>query len=312
MRQGVLVMSYGTPERLEDVAAYYTHIRRGDPPPRGLLDELVARYRAVGGPTALNEITRRQAAGLERGLAERGTPVPVYAGFKHVAPFVGEVVQRMVADGVERIVGFVLAPHYSLRSIAEYEDYARRACPPGRALDVIPSWHDHAGFVAFLARRLGEAIARAGAGSRVLFTAHSVPERVLEAGDPYRAQLLETCGLVARRAGIERWEFAFQSAGRTSERWLGPDVLDVIPRIAAQGARGVVVQAVGFVADHLEILYDLDVEARAAAKAAGLAYGRAAMPNDDPAFLDVLAAIVHERLERDPDGCLTIAGGSSG
>lgn len=297
MKQGVLAMSYGTPARIEDVGAYYTHIRRGTPPPPALLDELVARYRAVGGPTALNEITRRQAAGLERGLAERGAAVPVYTGFKHVAPFLGEVVERMVVDGVERIVGIVLAPHYSLRSIAEYEEYARRACPPGCALEVIPSWHDHPGFVDVLASRLRDAIARAVAGSRVLFTAHSVPERVLSAGDPYRDQLLETCGLVAGRAGVERWEFAFQSAGRTDERWLGPDVLDGISDLAAEGVPGVVLQAVGFVADHLEVLYDLDVEARAAAEASGLAYARAAMPNDDPEILAALSDVVFERLE---------------
>lgn len=292
MNRAVLVMSYGTPERLEDVEAYYTHIRRGSPPPAELLAELVERYRAVGGPTALNRITRDQAAGLERALAGRGIAVPVYTGFKHVAPFIGETVKRMAADGIDRAVGLVLAPHYSLRSIAEYAQYAEQAKPPGFELDVIPSWHDHPGFVDFLAGRLQDALARADGDATVVFTAHSVPERVLEVGDPYPAQLRETCELVAARVGVTRWEFAFQSAGRTADPWLGPDVLDLIARLAARGERGIVVQAIGFVADHLEILYDLDLEARQAAESRGLAFTRAAMPNEDPAFVAALADVV--------------------
>jgi len=292
MKRAVLAMSYGTPERLEDVEAYYTHIRRGSPPPPELLAELVERYRAVGGPTALNRITREQAAGLERALAGRGIELPVYTGFKHVAPFIGDTVRCMAADGIERAIGLVLAPHYSLRSIAEYASYAEEAKPPDLDLEVIASWHDHPGFVDFLAARLRDALARAGGEATVVFTAHSVPARVLEAGDPYPDQLRETCELVAARVGVTDWEFAFQSAGRTADPWLGPDVLDVLARLADRGARGVVVQAIGFVADHLEILYDLDFEARRAAESRGLAFTRAAMPNDDPAFIAALADVV--------------------
>ncbi len=296
MRRGVLVMAYGTPERLEDVESYYTHIRRGRPPSAELLEELVSRYEAVGGPTALNRITRAQAAGIARELARRGHAVTVYTGFKHVSPFVGDAVARMAADGIEAAVGLVLAPHYSLRSIAEYERYAEDARPQGLALEVIRSWHDDSGLVAYLAARLREACARSDGDSRVVFTAHSVPEPPEGLEDPYAKQLLETCELVAQAAGLEGWEFAFQSAGRTGDRWLGPDVLDTIATVADRGHRGVVLQAVGFVADHLETLYDLDVEARAAAEARGLCYTRAAMPNDDPAFVDVLANIVEARL----------------
>lgn len=292
MKRAVLAMSYGTPERLEDVEAYYTHIRRGSPPPPELLAELVERYRAVGGPTALNRITRDQAAGLEHALAGRGLELPVYTGFKHVTPFIGDTVRRMAADGIERAIGLVLAPHYSLRSIAEYASYAEEAKPPGLDLEVIASWHDHPGFVDFLAARLRDALARADGDATVVFTAHSVPARVLEAGDPYPDQLRETCELVAARAGVTDWEFAFQSAGRTADPWLGPDVLDVLARLADRGARSVVVQAIGFVADHLEILYDLDFEARRAAESRGLAFTRAAMPNADPAFIAALADVV--------------------
>lgn len=287
------MMAYGTPERPQDIAAYYTHIRRGSPPPPPLLTDLVARYEAVGGPTPLNRITRAQAEGLARALARRGREVPVYTGFKHVAPFVGEAVRTMAADGIERAVGLVLAPHYSLRSIAEYARYAEEARPAGLDLDVIPSWHDHPGLVAFLAERLRAALPCAGDRPAVVFTAHSVPPAQ---GDPYADQLEETAALVADAAGLESWEFAYQSAGRTSEAWLGPDVRDAIAAIAGRGASGVVVQAIGFVADHLEILYDLDVEARVAAQAGGLLFARAEMPNDDPAFLDLLAQVVEPRL----------------
>ena len=292
VKSGVLVMAYGTPERLEDVEAYYTHIRRGNPPSADQLSDLLRRYEAVGGPTALNRITRAQADGLSRALVARGRAAPVYTGFKHVAPFVGDAVGRMAADGIDRAVGVVLAPHYSLRSIAEYERYAEEARPPGLELEVIPSWYDDSGFVGFLAGRLREAQRRAGGPAEVVFTAHSVPARAIDQGDPYPAQLEEACELVASRAGVERWHLAYQSAGRTDEVWLGPDVLDVIESIADHGARGVVVQAIGFVADHLEILYDLDVEARQRAESRGLGFTRAAMPNDDPEFVAALADIV--------------------
>ena len=230
MKRGVLVMAYGTPERLEDVASYYTHIRRGSPPPPDLLADLLSRYEAVGGPTALNRITRAQADGVARVLSRRGHDVSVYTGFKHVPPFVGEAVARMAAEGIERAVGLVLAPHYSLRSIAEYERYAEEARPRDLALDVIRSWHDDPGLVAYLAARLRDALARSEGASRVVFTAHSVPEDPA-GGDPYAEQLQETSELVAVRAEVEDWEFAFQSAGRTADRWLKPDVLDSIDAI---------------------------------------------------------------------------------
>lgn len=289
-------MAYGTPERLEDVERYYTHIRRGNPPPAELLEELVSRYAAVGGPTALNRVTRAQADGIARELARRGHAVTVYTGFKHVSPFVGDAVARMAADGIDAAVGLVLAPHYSLRSIAEYERYAEDARPNGFVLDVIRSWHDDPGLVAYLAARLREALGRSDGDSRVVFTAHSVPEPPKGLDDPYAEQLLQTCELVAEAAGLEGWEFAFQSAGRTADRWLGPDVLATIAKVADGGHSGVVLQAVGFVADHLETLYDLDIEARRAAESRGLGYTRAAMPNDDPGFVDVLASIIESRL----------------
>ena len=236
VKSGVLVMAYGTPERLEDVGAYYAHPPRS-PPSADQLSDLLRRYEAVGGPTALNRITRAQADGLSRALVARGRAAPVYTGFKHVAPFVGEAVRQMAADGIDRAVGIVLAPHYSLRSIAEYERYAEEARPPGLELEVIPAWYDDTGFVGFLAGRLrSPAAGRRPRGSRL--HAHSVPARAIDQGDPYPAQLEEACELVASRAGVERWRLAYQSAGRTDEVWLGPDVLEVIESIADHGARG--------------------------------------------------------------------------
>lgn len=302
MSEGVLVMAYGTPRRLDEVEPYYTHIRRGSPPPPALLEELVGRYRAVGGPTRLNQITREQANGLAAALGARGLEVPVTVGFKHVAPFVGDSVRELAEAGITRVVGLVLAPHFSTRSIAEYERYARDAAPASLAVDVIPSWHDHPGLIAFLAGRLREALAGAGPDPHVLFTAHSVPERVLEGGDPYPGQLRETSVRVAQAAGVRRWSFAYQSAGRTTEPWLGPDVLDAIAELAGRGSSCVVVQSIGFVADHLEILYDLDLEARAAAERRGMRFLRVEMPNAHPEFVAVLADVTARRLTAPAEG----------
>ncbi len=296
MTSGLLVMSYGTPERLEDVEPYYTHIRRGNPPPEERLHELIERYRAVGGPTALNRITRRQATALKATLADRGTAVRLYVGFKHVAPFVGEVVEAMAADGITHAVGLVLAPHYSLRSIAEYQAYAEKKRRQEMTLEIVSGWHDHPGFITGLARRLRDALPRAGDGPHVVFTAHSLPAAVLDRGDPYPDQLRRTAHLVAKTVGLDGWSFAYQSAGRTDEPWLGPDILETIDELADLGERGVVVQSIGFVADHLEVLYDLDIEARELAERRGLAYARAMMQNDDPDFIDALATIVEDRL----------------
>jgi ferrochelatase len=296
MREAILLMSYGTPERIEDIEPYYTHIRRGDPPPPELLEELIERYRSVGGPTALNRITRLQGEALHEELHSRGFKAPVYVGFKHTDPFIGETVDDMTADGVERIVGLVLAPHYSLRSIAEYTEYAEKARPSSVELEVIPTWHDHPGFIRFLADRLQETVAGVADSSFVLFTAHSVPARVLERGDPYPDELHRTCELVADAVGVEKWAFAYQSAGRTADEWLGPDILDVIAEAGEKGQERITVQAIGFVADHLEVLYDIDIEAKQAAEEAGMTFARTAMPNDHPDFIHALADIVAARL----------------
>ena len=295
---GVLVMAYGTPKGPEGVEAYYTDIRGGKPPPTNLLDELKGRYAAIGGRSPLLQITTAQARGIEERLGVRA-----YLGQKHAAPFISEAVANMAADGVTHAVGLVLAPHFSTMSVADYEGRARAAAEAmgwQGSLNIIPSWHLEPGYLSWLGARVGEALDSLPRGSRdaatVVFSAHSLPERILERGDPYPDQLAATAAAVAAQIGLERWTVGWQSAGRTGQRWLGPDILEVISKLSANGAKGVVVCPCGFVADHLEVLYDLDIEARAAADELGLAFARTRSPNADPAFLDVVAAIVARRL----------------
>lgn len=292
--RGVLVMAYGTPAGIDDVERYYTDIRHGRPPSPGLLKELTDRYRAIGGRSPLLEITRAQARGLE----ERLDGARVYLGQKHSPPFIPDAIAAMAADGVSRAVGLVLAPHYSALSVG---DYARRATVAagesgweGR-LRMVESWHLEPGYIALIADRTREAIASLphDAGDPlVVFSAHSLPERILQNDDPYPEQLRATGEQVAAAAGLSEWRIGWQSAGRTSDRWLGPDILEIVSEEAEAGRRAIVVCPCGFVADHLEVLYDLDIEAAAAAAARGIAFTRTASPNDDPRFLDTLATVV--------------------
>lgn len=305
---GVLAMAYGTAAGPEDVERYYTDIRGGRPPPPEALAELRARYQAIGNRFPLTEITLAQARGLKEEL-ERVEPggFRVYVGMKHSPPFVRDAVARMREEGVERAVGLVLAPHYSRLSVGTYVERVRAAlaeAPGGPSFTFVESWHDHPPFVEFLASRVAEALARLPDEARdrsvVVFTAHSLPARVLDEGDPYAGQLEETAALVSARLGLAHVRTAWQSAGRTPEPWLGPDLGDVVEEVAAQGYRGVVVCPCGFVADHLEILYDLDIEAAGVARAAGLAFVRTESPNADPAFVRALAGVVLAHLGRLP------------
>jgi ferrochelatase len=295
MKRAVLVMAYGTPASLDDVEAYYTDIRGGRAPSRELIDELTARYRAIGGRSPLLEITRAQAAGIQERLEDVGS----YVGQKHAAPSIPDAVRAMAADGVDDAVGLVLAPHYSDMSVGDYEQRARAAASEAgwqSTFRMIPSWHVEPGFVDFLAGRVRAALASISpekqAETVVVFTAHSLPTTILETGDPYAEQLQATAQEVARAAGIEHWQIGWQSAGRTSVPWLGPDLLEVLVDLAAKGAPAVVVCPCGFVADHLEVLYDVDIEAAGLALDLEIEMARTASPNDDPAFLDVLASLV--------------------
>lgn len=292
--RGVLVMAYGTPAGIEDVERYYTDIRRGHPPSPELLDDLTQRYRAIGGKSPLLEITRAQVGGLEERL--RGPRV--YLGQKHSRPFISDAVKAMRDEGVTEAVGLVLAPHYSALSVGDYERRARSAAQEagwaGR-LKMVDSWHLETGYIALLSDRVRDAISSLppDAGDPiVVFTAHSLPERILQNDDPYPQQLRATAEQVAARLALADWRIGWQSAGRTADPWLGPDILEVLAEEADAGRRAVVVCPCGFVADHLEVLYDLDIEAAAAAAARGIAFTRTASPNDDPALLETLASIV--------------------
>jgi len=281
----VILMAYGSPATAEDIPAYLADIRAGRPVSQGAIDELTERYRRIGGRSPLDEITEAQRARLEPEVG-----IPVFVGMKHWRPRIGETGEAALAGGAETLVGLVLAPHYSRLSIAGYRQRLENALQGRAELVFVESWHDHGPFLDVLASRVR------GFDGHVVFTAHSLPERILRDGDPYRDQLLETSRLVAERAGIAAWSFAFQSASATGEPWLGPDILEELERLAANGVRRVLVCPIGFVSDHLEILWDLDVEARERAVELGLELDRIESLNDDPAFVRALAGIVERAL----------------
>jgi len=287
MKSAVVLMAYGSPERLSDVPAYYADIRGGRPVAPEQLADLVERYRRLGidDSSPLNAITEQTRTALE---AELG--LPVFTGMKHWTPRIADAADRAVSEGAGQIVGLVLAPHYSALSIAGYRELLERAVGGRAELRFVESWHDEPGFVELLADRVR------GADAHVVFTAHSLPARILAVGDPYRDQLLETSRLVADAAGLEVWSFSFQSESPTGEPWLGPDILDHLESLRRQGIERVLVCPVGFVSDHLEIRWDLDVEAQEKAAALGMRLDRIEMPNAEPAFVRTLAGIVERAL----------------
>jgi ferrochelatase len=281
-------MAYGSPERLADVPAYYRDIRGGRPIAREQIDDLVERYRLLGieDESPLNAITEETRAALERELGG----VPVFTGMKHWTPRIGEAVERALEGGAETVVGLVLAPHYSSLSIGGYRRQLEDALAGRAELAFVDSWHDEPGFVDLLAGRVR------GTEAHVVFTAHSLPARILDSGDPYRDQLLETSQLVAERAALATWTFSFQSESQTGEPWLEPDILEHLEDLHGKGVRDVLVCPVGFVADHLEIRWDLDREAAETARGLGMSFARIEMPNADAAFVRVLASLVRRAL----------------
>jgi ferrochelatase len=292
---GLLCMAYGSPATLGDVPAYYTHIRGGRAPSPDQEADLRERYQRIGGRSPLLETTRRQAAGVEDALRDAHVDVRAYVGMKHAPPFIADVVDTMARDGIRHAVGVALAPHYSQVSVASYfTTAAEAAARRGLALQCIQSWHDLPGFIATLAARVQAAQARlpASVGAAVVFTAHSLPQRILDWHDPYPDQLRRTCELVAAQVGLRAWRFAYQSASYTGEPWLGPDLLEVLDHISREGHTGVIVCPVGFVADHLEVLYDIDIEAAAHADALGLHLVRAATAGAGADFVGALADLV--------------------
>jgi protoporphyrin/coproporphyrin ferrochelatase len=284
MSTAVVLMAYGSPDRLEDVPAYYSDIRGGRPIDPAHLENLVERYRRLGieESNPLNEITEETRAALE---AELG--LPVFTGMRHWRPRIADAVEQALAAGADELVGLVLAPHYSSLSIGRYRAQLEEAVADRAELRFVERWGSELGFVELIAARLAPHRHR-----HVVFTAHSLPERILDEGDPYRDELLESSRFVAERANAHEWTFAFQSESPTGERWLGPDILEHLNELAANDVRDVVLCPIGFVADHLEIRWDLDVEARQRADELGLRLERIELPNADPAFVAVLAALV--------------------
>ncbi len=287
-KEAVILMAYGSPDRLADVPAYYADIRGGRPVAPERLEDLVDRYRRLGieESSPLNAITEAARAALER---ELGTPV--FTGMKHWTPRIAEAADAALETGAETVVGLVLAPHWSRLSIGGYREQLEGAVAGRAALVFIDSWHDEPGFIELLAERVR------GTEAHVVFTAHSLPARILLERDPYEQQLLETSSLIAARAALREWSFSYQSESPSGEPWLGPDILDHLDDLHTRGVRDVLVCPIGFVTDHLEIRWDLDTEAREKAAALGMSFARIEMPNDDPAFVGVLVRLVKRALE---------------
>jgi ferrochelatase len=293
-------MAYGTPRSREEILPYYTDIRRGRPPTEEQLSDLTARYEAIGGLSPLAALTEAQRDALQTTLNNIApNTYHVALGLKHAAPMIEDAVQQLAQEGFTKIVALVLAPHFSSFSIGQYIDRATTAATPhGISVVGITSWATEEAFIDFLAADMSAKLATMPAATHVLFTAHSLPQRIIDAGDPYPAELRSTAVAVAAKVGLTenaQWSIAWQSAGRTPEPWIGPDILDVIDQLATQSnpATGVLVSACGFVADHLEVLFDLDIEASHRAEQHGLAFARTECVNDNGAIMNALAHRVH-------------------
>jgi ferrochelatase len=301
---GVLLMAYGGPESLDDLPGYLADIRGGRPTPRAVLDEITEYYRQIGGKSPLLGLTRRQAGAVEALLNASGPAYRVYLGMRHWAPWIEETVRDMIADGITRAVAMVLAPHYSNLSIARYHARIRAGLELyDGAIDFayIDSYHDAPGYIQALVNRVREGIAcwpeTERDGVHVVLSAHSLPERILKMGDPYQDQLFETARLVASGAGLrdDRWSWSYQSAGRSPEPWLGPQIEEHVATLAARGVRAIVSVPIGFVCDHVEILYDIDIKARRVAGEHGVRLERPPALNDDPLFMETLAGLIRDR-----------------
>jgi ferrochelatase len=298
---GVLVMAYGTPQQRSDILPYYTHIRRGHAPTPEQLQDLTSRYEAIGGLSNLNQITAQQAAGIDQLLQASGDEIEyrVYVANKHWAPWIPDVVKRMVADGITEAVAIVLAPQGSKMSSGAYFTQVEAVNTElGNPIDwkTVFSWHLEPGFIAAEAEQMSVALAKFPEGVResvmVLFTCHSLPERILTWGDPYPTHLREIGEAVSATVGLTKVDYAYQSAGRTPEPWLGPDVRDKVRQLSEAGETNVIVSAVGFISDHLEVLFDLDIEMQQTAQELGIHFERTGMLNAHPKLLQAMADVV--------------------
>ena len=297
-RWGVLLLAHGAPDRLEDIPEFLLNVRGGRKLPEAAVQEIIHRYSLIGGGSPLLNITNLQAKALARELSH-----PVYFGMRNWKPFIADTVLQLKKDGVERVVALCLAPHNSRTSIGLYRKYlfdAVEKIAPGLQVEFIESWHDHPRLMAAFREKISQALERveAEAGKRVpvVFTAHSVPVKTIEEGDPYEQQVKETATRVAEAMGLKDWQLAFQSQGMTAEPWIGPRVESLIDALAAAGHRHVLIAPLGFVADHVEVLYDIDVLFREYGNARGVKVSRPQSLNDSPLFIQALASIVSARV----------------
>lgn len=288
-------MAYGSPNSLDEVGDYLSQVR-GRSPTDSDVERLRERYRKVGGSTPLLQITLAQARALQSVLNSNGHSVRVRVGMKHWHPFIYETVEEIARDEPTEIVGLALAPHYSKLSIGGYESAVVNALKGSKTIPftMVRSWHTQPRFIHALSRKILTALSTNTNPSRtaVLFTAHSLPRRAVSEDDPYQSQLTETSRLAAEGAGVGFWDFAFQSAGEPMDSWLGPMIKDRILELSGKGFREIIVCPIGFVSDHLEILYDLDIEAKEFGSSLGVKVTRTSSLNDDPEFIEALAETV--------------------
>lgn len=301
MKRGILLLAYGGPNKREDIAPFYRDIRMsyaGREPTQEQLDELIERYDMIGGKSPLLEITQQQAASIKK---ELNNEYPVYIGMRHWEPWVHEAIQEMKADGIEEAVAIVMAPHFSKMSVCKYferVDEALEAQNYDLKLHRIKSWHDHPEYINGVAERVNEVLPKFPESVRdqvmLMFTAHSLPARILEYYGYYPAQLKETCQLLSEKLNHSKWSFAYQSAGKSRVPWLGPDIVDAIQDLQKQGEQYILVCSIGFIADHLEIIFDIDIEAKPEAEKVGVQLERTKTLNDSPYLARTLADIVQK------------------
>jgi protoporphyrin/coproporphyrin ferrochelatase len=289
MTSGVLLLAHGTPESLDQMPDYLTRVRGGRPPSPALIEEMTRNYAAIGGRSPLTDLTRAQAAALAQAIDR-----PVYVGMRNWTPYLADALALAAADGLKHLLAVPMAPQYSTLSVAKYREAVEQA-RPAVSVTFVDAWHDHPLLLEAFAEKV-RAAKSAGRPDAVVFTAHSLPSRVIAQGDPYADQVLETANGVAHRAGVEVWRLAYQSAGRTEEPWLGPRLEEMLATLAGEGARRVLVCPIGFVCDHTEILFDIDVQAAQAARAKGITLTRTESLNTSPTFICALADLVRRDL----------------
>jgi ferrochelatase len=289
----VLLMAYGGPDSLDDVEPYLLDVRGGRAVSPEFVAEIRARYAQIGGRSPIRELTDAQAAGVQRLLGDR---FAVRVGMRHWHPYIADSVEQIVAAGERRLVGIVLAPHYSSMSVGAYQKKLLAATAGRLEVALVRSWGEHTKFLAAVAGRVTQALARfpTPTAVQVVFTAHSLPERILESGDPYPAELRASAAAVAQRVGLPAWHFAYQSAGATAEAWLGPEAGAVMTDLAGKGHQAFLIVPIGFVSDHVEVLYDVDIVYRALAGRLGVRLERTPSLNDDPLLVAALAEIAHD------------------